>query len=937
MQDGYGSSVLVGRTEECERLEALLDSARDGRSGALLILGDPGLGKTSLLEHLIGQATGLRVLQARGSEYETQLPFAALHGLLRPLFSLIERIPATQARSLRAALALEGGEADRLSAYAGTLSLLAEAAEARPTLVLVDDVQWVDGASAGALLFAARRIAGEALALVFAGRLGQSQAFEASDLPFLELEGLDAESARVLLHSREGSALAPEAERHVLEAAAGNPLALVELPATLTEEYAGATALSGPLPLTERIQQAFLSSARVLPTDTQRVLLVAAATEDGEWGAVRRAAELLGADAATIADAEAARLVSLTDGSLRFRHPLVRSAIYQAAVPAERRAAHRALGKALEADPDRSAWHLAAAAEGPDETIAVALEETAERARSRGGFASQARALERAADLSPTSEARFRRLHAASAAAYWAGEPDHAIRLAESALPLAADPLLRADVRHRLSVIADWHGRWRASAIPSDELVREADRLEPLDPRRAAALLGVVLQRRFQALETEGALQLAERRVSLCAPAGGERHLRALQDLARAQGLRGNARETADTIDRVLAESPDEALSFATNIAEPLIWLERYQLARRLLTASVAEARTEGNIVRLIFEQTNLALLELRTGRLAPAVAGASEALSLAEQTGNEYIEACNLTTLACVDAIRGNEADCRRRAERAVLLARALGDELVQAEARAALGGLALGAGRPEEATRQLQPLAELARRNAVGEPGVLPYGPDLFEAYLRVGDLDGAERTLGELRERAEATDRKWALAAAERCSGLVASDDQIDARFGAAVDLHQGSGFSPFERARTELCYAERLRRAGRRVDARVQLRSALEVFDDFGARRWLERAEAELRATGETWRKRDPTAEEQLTPQELQIALQVAEGKTNREVGGALFLSPKTIEFHLTRTYRKLDIHSRAELIRLFAGQAEGGLRPAGPRLGRRPAS
>ncbi len=438
------------------------------------------------------------------------------------------------------------------------------------------------------------------------------------------------------------------------------------------------------------------------------------------------------------------------------------------------------------------------------------------------------------------------------------------------------------------------------------------------------ALLGVVLQRRFQALETGGALQLAERRVSLCAPAGGERHLRALQDLARAQGLRGKAHESADTIDRVLAESPDESLSFATNIAEPLIWLERYELARRLLTASVGEARAEGNIVRLIFEQTNLALLELRTGRLAPTVAGASEALSLAEQTGNEYIEACNLATLARVDAIRGNEAECRRRGERALLLAHALRDELVQAEARAALGAAALGAGRPEEAIRHLQPLAELARRNAVAEPGVLPYGPDLFEAYVRVGDLDGAQQTLGELRERAEATDRMWALAAAERCSGLIASDDdQIDARFAAALDLHQRSGFSSFERARTELCYAERLRRAGRRVDARAQLRSALEVFDDFGARRWLERAEGELRATGEAWRKRDPTAEEQLTPQELQIALQVAEGKTNREVGGALFLSPKTIEFHLTRTYRKLDIHSRAELIRLFAGQAEGG--------------
>ncbi len=922
MGRAYRLNVLVGRESECDRIDLLIDGGREGRSGVLVIAGEPGIGKSALLGYARERARDMAVLSARGSERESELAFAALHALLRPALGVLERIPPAQRDSLRAALALGAGEdADRLAVYAGTLNVLAEAAEDRPLLVLVDDAQWLDRASAEALLFAAGRVAGEALAVLFAGRRGGMGAFETTDLPQLVLRPLDVESSRALLRARQGALLAPDVEQRLLGAACGNPLALLELPGTLAEEQlVGRTPIAGPLPVTERIERTYITAVRALPPDTQRALLVAAASEERDAIVVDSAVSRLEISARALDAAEAGGLLTRGKRALEFRHPLVRSAVYQAAVPAERRAAHRALADVLTEEPDRHAWHLAAAAERPDEGIAAALDEAAERARARGGFSSQARALERAAELSPDRSARARRLHAASVAAYWAGDADRAIRLAEQALPLVEDLLLRADIRHRMTVIADWHGRWRGQAIPTEELELDAARLEGLDPRRAAALLGVILQRRFQALETESALALAERRLGLCAPMGGERHLRALQDLARAHGLRGNAAEASAVIDEVLANTTEEqTLAFATNIAEPLIWLERYDQCRRFLSASVAEARAEGNIVRLIFELTNLALLELRTGRLTVAVAAASEARSLAEGTGNEYIEACNLATLARVDAVRGNAAECRSRTERASQLARALGDQLVHSETRIALALLALGEGRPAEAVEELEPVAALAERNRVGEPSVLPYGADLAEAYVRLGDSSLAERELASFRRRADRTGRTWALAASARCAGLLAGDDSFDGHFREALTHHAASAASPFERARTELCYGERLRRAGRRVDAREQLKSALVTFEQLGARPFLERARAELRASGETWRKRDPTAAEQLTPQELQITLQVAEGKTNRDVGAALFLSPKTVEFHLTRIYRKLDIHSRAELIRLFASE------------------
>jgi len=896
--------VLLGRELECDRLDGLLEEARLGRSGTVVLRGEPGIGKTALLTHAIASARGMEVLSACAIQSEADLPFASLHSLFRPAFGLIDSLPSAQARALRAALALEPEEADPLAAAAGTLSLLAELAEPAPLLVVIDDAQWLDRASAASLLFAARRLAGEGIALLF-GLRDEPGIFDSSGLEELVVQGLAPEAARELLSRVAGSDLAPGIAQEFLRATAGNPLALTELPPLVSErQLAGLESFEEPLPVTERIERAFLIRVRELPVETQRALVVAAAGAGGDGVVVAAATEALGIAATALDAAETAGLVVLGDRALAFRHPLVRSAVYQGAAPAQRRAAHCALAGAEQGD--RRAWHLASAADGPDEEIAAALEATAERARSRGGYASQSRALERSAELSLDPDAQGRRLLAASRAAYRSGEPARAIRLAADAQPLAHDLFLRADVILQRAQLANWQGL----PVSEDALKREASRVESLDPERAAMLLAPIMGWRLMQLDAPGALALAERRAAMCAALEGRVRIWTLQELAYAHALNGNARQAGAILDEIV-----DSACVETGAIPPFVWLERYAEARRLIEQSLEDSRARGNLVRLVFDLTQLALLSLRVD-LSAARLAAAEAIQLAEQTENEYLLACNLPALAFVDAVAGRSDDCRRRAAQAIELARKRGDAATEAEAQLALGLLALGAGEPRQAVEHLEPLARLVERNGIGEPSVLPFAPDLIEAYVRAGDIEAAQQTLTRFRRQAQSTERRWALACAARCEGLLAENDRIDEPFEDALEQHERAG-SRFDRGRTELCYGERLRRLNRRKEARPHLRAAIDLFDALAAAPWAERARTELRATGEQVPRRAPTAPDQLTPQEMQIALAVAEGKTNRQAGAALFLSPKTIDFHLGRVYRKLDIHSRAELIRLFA--------------------
>ena len=907
----YSRGVLIGREEERSFIGRLLADVRLGRSRSLVLRGSPGVGKTALLQDALRDAPNMTVLQVTGTEAESRVPFAALHALLRPLLGDFGSIPSTQARALRGALALEEADPDRLAAYAGTLSVLAAAAERQPLIVAIDDAQLLDRASLEALVFAARRVAGEAIGFVFTCRTGEPVLTDAG-IETREVGSLPPDAALELLHSHRDVSLRPAVARRLVAATGGNALALVEVAAVLTDaQRAGTEPLDDPLPVTDVVAGSVRSRLRELPRATRDALLVAAAGAPPP---------LIDADA--LEPAEAVGLVVMSAESVAFAHPLIGAAIYRMASPARRRDVHRRLADALDApeDADRRAWHMAAATDGPDEEAAQALESAASRAQARGGQAAQAQALARAAELSTDDDSRARRLIEAATAAYWAGDSPMAVGLAERALPLATDPLLHAMTVHRLAVIADWHGSWQDRIVPTEVLEREAEVVAALDPRRSVALLGVILQRHFQALDTAQALELAERRLALCDPIGDERHLRAIQDLARATGLRGDVARTRELCEEILDRvrgSEGGVVAFATNIAEPLLWLERYADCRALLERSVEDARTEGNVVRLMFELTNLALLELRTGAFAQALAGASEVASLAAETGNDYLLACNLAVLAHLSAARGDFARHEEQAAQAAEIAARLSDELIGGEVLLARAEAALADGRAADAVEILTPLHELARTNEIGEVGVLPYAADLIEALIRAGRTADAADLLEQFERSAESLDRRWAMAAAARCRGLLADADEFTDAFERALSLGDVAGWSPFQRARTLLLYGERLRRARRRTDARVPLRQAIGLFDGLGAGGWSERARAELEATGESIARRDATVPEKLTPQELQIALQVAEGRSNRDVAAALYLSPKTVEFHLTRVYRKLDVNSRAELIRLMA--------------------
>src|SRR5262245_35353444 len=447
----YDRGVLYGRDPERARLGALLDAARLSRSGVLVLRGEPGIGKTALLEDTRDRATDMHVLLARGVESESELPFAALHQLLRPSLDHIDRLPAPQAAALQGALGLgEGSGEERFLVFAATLSLLAELAERRPVLCLVDDAHWLDAASADALRFVARRLDAEGIVLVFGAREGEPHAFEGPDLESLQVEGLDPESAATLLERGAGVEAAPAVRTRLLEQTRGNALALLELPSVLSAaQLAGTEALPEALPMTRQVEDVFLERVQRLPEDTRRLLLVAAADDTEQVAVVTRAATARGVGAEALGGAETAGLVSVHGTRLLFRHPLVRSAIYEGATSTERRSAHRALAEVLTDDPehaDRRAWHLASAALEPDEGVVGALEEASARAEARGAYTASARALERAAELTPDAPTRGRRLAFAARAASVAGDHERAVALAKVAAPLADDPLAGAEI-----------------------------------------------------------------------------------------------------------------------------------------------------------------------------------------------------------------------------------------------------------------------------------------------------------------------------------------------------------------------------------------------------------------------------------------------------------------------------------------------------------
>jgi DNA-binding CsgD family transcriptional regulator len=907
---------LVGREAECGVLVELLDGARRGRSGALVLYGEPGIGKTALLEQTVARADEMQVLRATGLEAASGLAFAGLGNLLRPALGLLTRIPETQRTALSSALGLAPAiGAQPHAVAAGTLSLLATVAETEPVLCVVDDAHWVDRESVDTLLLVASRLDAEGIVMLLAAREGED--FEATGVRDLRLAGLGGDAARKLLTQYAPQNLTTEVATRLVEQTRGNPLALLELPSLLTEaQFAGRDPLDDPLPVGGALEQAFLQRTRALPSESQRALVVAAASDSDDLGLVIRAGNALGLEAAALEPADAAKLISIRGWRFRFRHPLVRSAVYQAAPLAERRAAHGALAGVLEeaGEADRRAWHRAAAAFGPDEEVAAELEGAAASARRRGGVTAEARTLALAARLAPGNDARASRLVKAASAAWQAGSSAEATRLLDEALPLIRDPVLHADAQELRAAMLKRQGDAERA---HDLLLEEAGRIESIDRHRAARMLTQASHLYFRRDQVKPALELAERAWKLAGEEIAHADLELAGTLAWARAFLGQT-EAARSLALQCAEISERTGETANGpqIGWCLSWLEEHDAARALIERAARTHRAAGAFGDLAYVLFHVADLEYRSGRLPAAYAAAHEAVQLAEQTGREQLVMANLTVLAAVEAVLGRAGAARTHATHALALAGATLNLTFVARANAALGLLELSLGRPQETLGHLEVVERTMARSDIVEPSFVEWMPDLIEAYIRIDRVDEAIPRLEHWERCGRQTQRRWALAAAARYRGLLAGDDRVDRCFADAFAFHDQTP-SAFERARTHLCYGERLRRAGRRVDARRELRAAFAAFNRLGAVPWAERARAELAATGETARRSDPTPAERLTPQELQVAVAVGKGRTNREVAAALFLSPKTIEYHLGNVYRKLDVRTRAQLTHRLA--------------------
>jgi DNA-binding CsgD family transcriptional regulator len=892
----------------------LLDTARRGRSGALILRGEAGIGKSVLLRYAAGRAAGMLVLEARGIECESELPFAGLSELLRPCLDQLDSLPERQCAALRGALALGPSEAsNRFAVYTAVLTLLAAMAEDTPVLCLLDDAQWFDAASAEALLFAARRSEAEGVVLLFAAR--ENEGFQARGLEQLHVAGLDADDSAALLALAAAQTPAPEVVEHLARETGGNPLALVELSRMLSDEQlAGREPLPDPLPAGASAERSFRRRIDAHSKPTRQALLLAAAAVGGDLGPILTAARALGVESSAFEEAEADGLIAVVAAQLSFPHPLIRSAAYSCASPAERRAAHRALAEAV--DSEQRAWHLAAAAFGPDEDVARALERAADSARERHGYAAAAIALERAARLSPEEGPRARRLFAAADAARHGGKTEEAFSLLARALDSAHEPRLRAEIQQARGQIEIFRGRTYAAR---QLLATEAAGVEALDPDLAASLLADAALASLLSGDPHGSVETGRRALRALQSQGGSAALITKLFLGTALYRVGQVREGLELVRSappILEGERVEPMQLvhAGNI---LTWAGEHTRARALLRRAIEDIRNTAALGVLPFALYVSSGLDTRTGRWTSAYADASEAVRIASDTDNAFVRCHALGQLALVEAGQGREEQCRAHASEALALARALDIEDPR-DIGDALGLLELGLGCPEEAIRHLTPVTRAGGEDGPGQPVVARASlPDLVEAYVLSGRAPPDE-LVAALAAPAQATDSASFGALAARCRGLLAGDDEFEAFFREALRMYALAGM-PFAAARTALSYGQRLRRGGRRVESRMQLRHALATFLRLGARTWAESAERELRTTGETVRRRGTSATEELSPQELQIGLVVAQGVTNREAGAKLFLSPKTIEYHLSHVYRKLGVRSRTELARLIAHQ------------------
>ncbi|WP_433246329.1 LuxR C-terminal-related transcriptional regulator [Streptosporangium sp. CA-135522] len=885
--------MLHGRKKELAEIDRLLADARAGLSSALIMRAEPGWGKTALLGHAEQAADGFLIMRGVGVETETELPFAALQMLLRPALDRLGELPGPQAAALRGAFGLAPATgADRFLIGLATLTLLAELAEDRPVLCLIDDAQWLDGPSSEALLFAARRLHAEGIVMLFAAH----EDFTAPTLPTMRLGGLDRAAATAMLAER-----APDLPSHVrdriLAESEGNPLALTELPGA----DIGALPIV-PLPLPHRLRETYRRRIDELPARARTFLLVAAAEERSDLTAVLRALRILGVAEDALEQAERAGIVAVRERSVVFGYPLMRAAAYQAGSFAERAAVHRALAEVFTDDPDRRAWHLAAAATGPDEEVAAGLESAAERAGQRTGYAAAATALELAARLTPARERRAGRLLRAAETAFGAGQPTRATALADQAAELIEDPAQLARLAVLRAGIEYEHGSLRAV----HEILTAAAQTVP-DPVTAAALL-LDAARAAWAVGDPGRLELVHGRLralplppedATVASVGAMIELVAGDPVIGLSGLRGHL---ARMPGRTGGKGPAPATTLALLSGD-------FETVREAMLTLVAECRAQGMIGWLPPALGALAEAEIHLGRFRDAAVSAEEALRIAEDIGRSHRTAHLYGVLAFVAAIGGEAERCRDLAERNLRHFALDYNASGAAWGEWALAVLDLGSGHPETALDRLEAAADgpIGHQNHADH-----FAPDQIEAAIRLGAPERATVPLLRFERWAAAVDAPWAQAVLHRCRALLADDPEPC--FMRAVHLH-ATGGRPFDSARTRLLYGEWLRRLRRKSEARTHLRAALELFERVGATPWADHARAELRAAGEAVAQVGPDAAALLSPQELQVVRLAAAGATNREIAAQLFLSPKTVGHHLYRAFPKLRVSTRVELARL----------------------
>ena len=909
------STGLTGRRRERWVLDRLADAVRAGESRVLVVAGEPGVGKTVLLDYLAVKATGCRVARATGVQSEMDLAFAGLHQLLAPMLAQLDDQPVPQRNALRTAFGIGTGPApDRFLVGLAVLSLLSEVAGERPLICLVDDQQWFDRTSAQVLGFVARRLVTEPIGLVFAARVPDG---ELAGLPELVVEGLREDDARTLLDSVLTGPLDARVRDQILAEARGNPLALVELVRGVTPaELAGGFGLPGAAPIAGRVEEAFRRRVAALPDQARRLLQVAAADPTGDPVLVWRAAGRLGIGAEAAAPAADAGLAEF-GACVRFRHPLVRLAAYRSASVQERQEMHRALAEVTDpqADPDRRAWHRAQAAPRPDEGVAEELERSAGRAQARGGMAAAAAFGERAAMLTPDPARRARRLLAAARAQRDAGALDAALGLLVAVEAGPPDALRIAEVEYLRGQIALVHRRGTDAARL---LLSAARRLESLNPYLARETYLEALGAAIWAGDLDNPHCLLDTAEAARAAPPGPDPPRAVDVLLDALAIRLTdgyaAARPALTRALTLALAPDAASE------ETGRWL----IHERVLTglelwddkASHALAAREAQFAREtgapLYWRLALYLLagsNILAGELATAALLVDEDRLIGEVTGTSPIA----NAAMMLAAWRGQEAQAA---------------ELIEATEREATAG---GVGRLVDFASYASSVLYngLGRHDAARDAARRPfqrdhlgYGPfvvpELAEAASRTGDVALVRAALEWLSERTRLTPTEWALGMEARIRALLSEGEAAEKLYRESIE-RLGRTRVRAELARAHLLYGEWLRRERRRADAREQLRTAHDMLDAMGIEAFAARARRELQATGETARKRTVGTGDELTPQEAQIARLARDGLSNLEIGTRLFISPRTVKYHLSKVFAKLGISSRSQLDRALPAE------------------